>query len=202
MVSENIVFFTDSKDPKISRTEPRRGYASGVFDVEFKEENPETLTLFYGLPGAMEQHDVNLNEACYEDRSRTTCSSYVDLSGYNGEEISYYYFITDRVGNEDISRSEEVDVDTEFPILENFNYTIDGRAVTFEFWVTEENFDEIEYWDNQDSRPRWTRLCSRLDDAGYCDKKKTFRSGSHSLDIQVLDEAGNAVGTHVEFIVN
>jgi hypothetical protein len=36
-----------------------------------------------------------------------------------------------------------------------------------------------------------------------CIKKKSFRDGNHQVDVQITDEAGNAISTErVEFFVN
>jgi len=74
------------------------------------------------------------------------------------------------------------------------NYTQDGNRVTFNFNITEKNFDVIEYMDTSESRPRWRTMCSRLKDDGTCSKRITFRDGIHDLSIQVVDGAGNIVG--------
>ena len=42
-VYEYINFTVDTKKPKITKTEPRRGFANGIFEVEFiepSEQNP------------------------------------------------------------------------------------------------------------------------------------------------------------------
>jgi len=100
-----------------------------------------------------------------------------------------------------------LDVDTQFPVLENpddFWEQGEGKKnkyIYFNFEVDEENFDEITYIDWNDRRPRWRRLCSRLKN-GVCEKKKSFRRGGHEVDIQIMDEAGNAVSTErLEFWV-
>ena len=68
------------------------------------------------------------------------------------------------------------------------------------FDVTEENFGEISYTDQSESRPRERRLCSRLVN-GLCNVKKRFIKGHHVVDIKIMDEAGNAISERIEFDV-
>jgi len=60
--------------------------------------------------------------------------------------------------------------------------------------------DVVEYKDWNSNRPKWKRLCSRLK-RGMCEKKKSFKKGHHVVDIQVTDEAGNAISERIEFDV-
>jgi len=108
--------------------------------------------------------------------------------------------LRDIVNNSDESRHNKVAIDTTPPVLNSFDYLIDGRRVDFIFNVTETNFDEIDYIDFNDSRPRERRLCSRLKDE-ICEVKKSFRSGEHHLTITVLDKAGNSVLEEISFLV-
>jgi len=199
-------FRVDSKKPKINRVEPRRGFASGVFDVQFTEENPKTLTLYYGRAGEYHPEPVNLSECDYV-KKRNYCQVNVSLIEYNGKNIEYWFELVDIADTVVTSRPVWLDVDTQFPVLENpddFWEQGEGKKnkyIYFNFEVDEENFDEITYIDWNDRRPRWRRLCSRLKN-GVCEKKKSFRRGGHEVDIQIMDEAGNAVSTErLEFWV-
>lgn len=200
---EDVSFFIDSKKPKISKTEPRRGFADGNFQVQFTESNPETLILYY----EDQQKQLDIENDCYEDRGKYYCDTYVDLSAYDGQEIEYYFTLEDIAGNVVESRHLYLDVDTTSPILNNpdsFWSQGEGRYskyIYFNFNITEENFEEVSYIDYSDSRPRWRRLGSRLRD-GECSKKKSFRRGLHTLDIQIIDEAGNAIAKRIEFLVD
>lgn len=190
MVMRNASVFVDSKSPKITKTEPRRGFSNGLFMVEFKEANPVSLFLNYGNESEVRNAEGDLG-SCFEDRSRTKCNITVDLSDFEGQEISYTFNLTDIVGNFDESRERSVEVDTISPVVNSFNYSIDRRRVEFSFNVTELNFDEINYIDAFDSRMRVKRICTRLRDE-QCDKRVSFRSGDHSLDIFAFDDAGNS----------
>ncbi len=192
VVEKNISFFIDSKKPRISRTEPQRGFANGSFIVKFKEENPENLFLNYGneIIGFRNQ-ELNLSN-CWQDNRYKKCQIFVNLSDYNHQEIEYWFNMSDIAGNFDDSRKRDLDVDLTSPIINFFNYTIDSRKVNFEFNITELNLDEINYIDWNARRPRERRLCSRLRD-GICEKTKRFSVGEHSLTINILDDAGNSV---------
>ena len=192
----NRAFFVDSKKPKIKKTEPRSGFASGEFYVEIQEANPSSLVLHYGdaNPG-MRTAEVDL-ETCEDikgNSQKKACNIFVPLIDYDGQEIEYWFNVTDIAGNSDESKHLSLDVDTTAPVLDYFNYIIDGRYVTFNMSITEENFDVVEYFDNSEARPRWRNLCSRLRD-GWCVKKKSFSVGLHFINIQITDEAGNAIG--------
>jgi len=202
-VEERITFFVDSKRPRIRKTEPRRGYANGNFYVEFSEVNPEELILYYGnSETGYRNSEIALEDAtCFEIRRRIACYTDVNLEDYDGEEIEYWFNLTDIADNSDESRHRELKVDTTDPVINSLEYTINRRYVHFNISITEENFDEVEYYDYNDTRPRWRRLCSRLKD-GICERRKYFRNGEHSLSIQVIDEAGNSVAQSINFVID
>ena len=193
-------FFTDSKAPRIKSTSPSRGFANGEFFVEFDEANPASLWLSYGnsLTG-MRFSEVPLN-SCIDISRGTSCSINVNLNDYDGEKINYWFNITDIVGNYDESKRIMLDVDVTLPVINELNYSVDGRRVEFTMNITEQNFDVVEYIDNSDSRPRWKRLCSRLSN-GICESRLSLREGSHDIDVQVFDDAGNIAGQNVVVVV-
>jgi len=200
----DISFTIDSRKPKIRKTLPRKGFADGNFEVQFSEENPVSLVLNYGnyITGYREQV-LDIDHDCYMDRKRYYCDTNVALNDYDGQEIGYWFELEDIAGTKDESKSRDLEVDTTFPVLNNEDsfYEIDGRYVYFTFNITEKNFDEAEYIDWTDSRPRYRRLCSRLRD-GICTKRRSFRNGHHTLDIQVVDEAGNSIAKRIEFDID
>jgi len=67
--------------------------------------------------------------------------------------------------------------------------------------MTELNFDEINYIDLSDKRPREKRLCLRLRD-NICETRKSFRKGEHNLATNILDDAGNYVVRNLNFTVS
>ncbi len=202
---DSISFFIDSKKPRITRTEPRRGYANGIFTVEFIEENPTQLTLHYGNTSDMRTKTLNLGN-CQPDRNKQTCETDVELGDYHGQELTYYFILEDLAGNTEESKHTELEVDTIFPELNNptsFWHQGKGRYgdyIYFNMSITETNLDEVEYYDNTDTRPKWRRLCSRLDD-WMCIEKERFDQGHHVVDVQITDEAGNSIAERIEFTI-
>jgi len=195
----SVSFFVDSKDPRVSRTYPRRGFADGSFEVQFKEDNPVELVLHYGNSAkGYRSSELNIESDCYIERGKYYCDTEVNLNYYHGGEIEYWFVLEDIAGNVDESKVVEVAVDTVDPVFES-SYDFDGRYVYFEFEVDEENFDEISYsYIDERGRERERRLCSRLRE-GFCEKRVSFKEGSYELDILVLDEAGNWDGETIEF---
>ena len=193
----DTTFFVDSQKPKISKTLPSKGFANGVFEVTFKEENPKELMLHYGNGEvAFRQKRINFTSECVRDTRSTTCVKNVNLTEFDGQDIIYWFDLTDIADENVDSKTTALTVDYSTPIINSINFEVDGGDVYFTIDVTEENFDKIEYIDNSESRPRWKKMCSRLDN-GICEKKISLREGIHNLDIQAIDEAGNIAGRSV-----
>ncbi len=187
-------FFVDSKSPIIRKTGPERNsLMTGNFYVEFKEENPKSLALYYG--NKSKQLDL---KNCTKDKKKTYCETNVNLGSYDGKEIEYWFVLKDIAGTSTESKHVLNEVDIKAPEIKKLNYTVNGKYVLFNIEINEKNFAEISYIDNSDIRPRWVRLCSRLDD-NKCEKKKTFKPGVHNINIQVTDEAGWSTAKNIEF---
>lgn len=192
---KTVLFVTDSKNPKILRTGPWRGFASGLFITTFREENPKRLTLIYG--GLSKE--VDIDDECLLERGTYICETNADLNDFDGLEISYYFRLEDVVGNADESREITLTVDQTSPVINSFDYSINRRNVEFDFDVDEENFDKIIYSDLTANSSEKT-LCSKLKN-GQCHVKRTFKIGEHNLQIKVLDKAGNSETREVQFVV-
>ncbi len=182
---ENVTFFIDSKLPKIARTEPtRNSFTNGSnFYIKYTESNVAELLLSLNST-------LNLTSQCNVGGKNQECFFNVNLSAYDGIEVSYQFNMTDVAGNKGNSKLTPVKVDTTDPVVNLFNYTIDGKRVEFIVNVDEINFEEINYIDSSDNNPREKRLCSSLKN-NSCKKKVSFSSGNHSIDIIVRDKAGN-----------
>ena len=196
---EHIRLFIDSKNPIISRTEPRQGFADGKFLVEFREDNPTNLTLFYG--NSMKSKELNISENCSEENGIYSCNVWVNLSEFDGGEIEYWFSLEDIAGNKDESRHEELKVDFSPPIINSINYSLDGRKVKFTINITEKNFNKVSYIDLEDEKLREKRLCSRLRN-DICEGGEYFRDGKHNLTITVSDKAGNSDSQSIEFFID
>ncbi len=198
---KNISFFIDSRAPRVSKTEPKRGFASGLFEIEFEEDNPKEMWLNYGnsFGEGYRNAEVDLSE-CVMDRRYTQCNITVNLSDYDGQEIEYWFNISDKAGNTDESRHEDLDVDVSFPKINNLTYEIDGKSVYFIINITEPYLDEVSYF-YHDGQGRERRLCSRLKE-GICEKKVSFGEGYHNITINVIDEVENKVSENVSLFID
>jgi len=210
-------FRVDSKEPRIKKTYPKKKkFASGLFEVQFSEVNPERLELVLAevplsrgdVGDELERFLLDIENDCELVKKKYYCDIDVALDSYNGEDIEYYFVLEDIVGNVARSKKVMVSVDTEDPVilnLEDFWMRGEGRYeryVYFNISIDEENFDEAVYFyvDNR-GRLRDKRLCSRLRD-NVCTVKKSFRSGETLLNVTIFDDAGNyAVGLIEEDIV-
>ncbi len=190
---EKASFFIDSTDPRISKTEPRRGFSDGNFYVEFSEDNPEKLTLYYGNSIRSEELDL---DNCNENRGKRECNLWVNLSDFDNHEIEYWFELEDVAGNTDESKPTTVKVDTTVPIINNpdsFWELGTGRYssyIYFDISITEINFDEAVLSYDYRGRTIEKRLCSRLRD-GSCVTKFRTRDGYSNLKLFVRDDAGN-----------
>lgn len=98
----SVTFTIDSKDPKITKTSPKkssRAIINGDFSVEFKEENPKSLILYYGT----KSKSVDLN-TCYVKNDKRTCTLHVDVSEFNGQTIGYWFELTDIANSKAVSK--------------------------------------------------------------------------------------------------
>jgi hypothetical protein len=199
-VSQPLSFLIDSKVPKIKKTYPKKGFSSGDFRVEFVESDPVSSTLYFGgIDGTLWESSVDLGE-CNVDGDKYDCEVSVDLADFYGQAIAYFFSVEDVAGNVVVSKPIGLIVDITPPVLLNpdtfWEQGLDknNKNIYFDFEIDELNLEEVSYIDWNDSRPKWKKLCSRLDSDGHCIKKKSFKKGMHDVDVSIMDEAGNAVG--------
>lgn len=190
-IYEYVNFTVDTKSPRILKTKPKRGFSNGSFEVEFREANPVNLSFNFGNEDVgFREKELNLDE-CFEKSKTRKCEFSVNLSDYNGQKIQYYSSLTDIVGGYEESKLRKLDIDVSSPVINSFNYSIEGRRVNFVFNVSEPNFHRINFIDYRSNNPKWRKLCSRLK-KGICEKKKSFKKGFHNVSIRVIDDAGNS----------
>jgi len=198
-VEKTVGFFVDSKAPRISKTFPKtKKFASGEFIVIYDENNVKEMILHYGNLETGQRTATLLG--CSSGKKQE-CSIDVDLTDYDGSNIDYYFTLTDIADNSVNSKTANVNVDISPPVINWLLHREAGRYSYFNISVSDANFDEILYWDNYDSRPRWRKICSALKN-GACVKKLSFAVGDHLLDIQVFDDAGNSIAEQVGFTIN
>ena len=198
--SENLDFLVDTRAPRKLIARPRDGNTisnNDLFTLRYTETNLNTITLNYGNLSFI---NTTINTTCPSGRKQT-CEFDVNLSNFNGQEIRYWFDITDIAGNTQNTSVRLINVDTDAPNVISQNYTINKRRVRFSFEIEEEDFRKIVFRDNSARRPKWIRLCSRLS-VGSCIKTKTLRSGVHDIDIRAYDRAGNFADVYTNEIIN
>ncbi|MCX6748921.1 MAG: hypothetical protein NT076_04925 [Candidatus Pacearchaeota archaeon] len=179
----DVLFFIDSKAPRISSVLPKRNSVTNGSDfyIKYTEENLEKVKLIW---------DGGQEITCSEGKNQE-CSLFANISEYNGKWIDYLFEVEDIAGNKD-EKGARVFVDTASPILTvnspenktgNLSY---GRKVFLNLSVSEEV--KLEYYDKQELNPRWRTLCYRCNDY---EESKSFSRGYHDILIRALDKAGN-----------
>ena len=196
-VLKTLLLNVDSKIPIIKMVSPSRGFANGLFDIEFIEDNYKEIKIMYGVENEMRSSNVN---DCDLDDKIKSCTIIVNLNDFNNKEIKFWFEIEDNSGNKVKSKEIIIKVDNQAPLLinENFWELAQKGKVMFNFEVTDNNFDKITYLDNSDRRPREKILCSGLKN-NKCSVNKIFKLGNHNLDIMIEDKAGNAISKNIEF---
>lgn len=191
---KNVSFFLDSQKPRISMTMPRKGFASGTFELDMKEDNPKTLVLHYGnINSTFLEKALDIDTECTAAKGKSHCETSVNLDSFNGGSVLYWFVLTDIADNLVSSKPVQVDVDTQFPVVTYLNYTINKNTLKLSMNITEAHFDSVEYIDNFATRPTWRKVCTSLKN-GMCNKDISgFRAGEHELSIQVNDKAGNSI---------
>ncbi|MDO8460615.1 MAG: lamin tail domain-containing protein [Nanoarchaeota archaeon] len=185
---EDFLIIIDTQQPKIIKTSPTKGFSDSFFDIIFKEENPVSIFLEYGLsnqPSLTQQ--LNLSE-CIKDQS--SCTIQTDLSQFNDQTIKYSFTIKDIANNSISSRKLLIQVDTMPPVVNSINSSILNKRATFKINLTEKNLDKVTYIDLSTANPKEKLLCSRIS-GELCKASTTFTVGQHDLTIKAYDKAGN-----------
>jgi hypothetical protein len=192
---KNVSFLLDSKKPQIHATEPRNGFATGQFLVQYTEDHIYQVSIDYGntLTGMRSA----ILSGCVSG-AKKECSINLNVKDYDGQEIYYWFTVRDTAGNIILSKKTKLTVDTTFPVINNPNsfwkqgIGKDNKYLSVNLSITETNLDSVEYQDVLDIKPTWKTLCTSLK-KGFCYKKITLNAGAHKLNFQITDEAGNAV---------
>ena len=168
------------------------------------EKNPSNLTLFYGN----QSQNIDLVNDCFLKNagadSQYICDKFVNLNNYDGGKIEYYFVLEDKVGNKDESNHKKLSVDTTFPVVNNQNsfYSVNGKFVFFSLSITENNFDEVTFsYTDTSGRNIERKICSRLNNAGYCERNISFRPGSYNLTVNIIDQASNKLALPANFVI-
>jgi len=202
---KNLSFSIDSNKPKIIKIEPKEDFVSTEFSVSYNEENINSVKLNYGniLTGIKSKSLQNCPNG-----KKQKCSTSFSLKEYDGQNIEYWFEITDIAGNIAISKKLNAEVDETSPNLNNQDsFWLQGQGknnkyIYFTLNIIEKNFDSVSYIDNpSDAKSRWKTLCLRLK-GGICEKKVSFGKGNHSIDVQIIDKAGNSISKRIGFDVS
>lgn len=189
---EIVEFYVDSRDPRISRTYPRRGHGNGNFTVQYQEDALVEVILYYEQYGNEGQASTT---NCPSGR-REQCRIYVP--GLNNGLLTYYFSLEDKAGTIVLSREEEIMIDTTKPEFD-LNSPKEGEAydryAPFDITGLDEKVT-LEYLDHEETRQRFRRLCSNCE--SYV-RNKPFRRGPHDVVIRATDLAGNRYQQQVQF---
>lgn len=193
----NRTFFVDSKTPKISNILPKKNQIinGSEFYVKYNEDFLDTITLFF------DENNETL-ENC-ESGNKKECKKSLNLNSFNDMFIDFYFEVSD-ILHKTRSKETRVFVDTISPSLNVTlpieNETYYGKKVPFN--ITSSEKVTIEYYDLQDSRPKWKRLCTNCNEYGNEKIKiKSFKPGIHNILITAIDKAGNADTKEIRFYV-
>jgi hypothetical protein len=197
---ENIVFSVDSIKPKISKTLPVRNKVTNGsgFYIRYTENNLKEVSISLN---AAEGVPKTVLENCNEPGKNKECTVDLDLSDYDGQEVEYYFSVSDYVRSVD-SKPTIIKVDTTSPVLtvtkpeEGITY---GKKVPFNISVTEK-VAALQYYDFNEVSPRWRNLCKGCNEYGVSTQRlRAFSEGTHNLLIKATDYAGNTDEETVQF---
>ena len=177
--------FIDSKPPLAYLPRIRtKGYTNGTFYIDYTEENMNNVTLVYG--------DNYISKYDCPSGNKKACELDVNLSGFDGQILSYYFILIDISGNTVKTPNFTSEVDITAPIINEISYPVIGNYVFFKFNISEPHLKEISYLDKSNKVAFWKILCVVLNN-GLCIKQQRFKPGEHVLTYRVIDKAGNSV---------
>ena len=172
------------------------------FLINYSESDLENIILYYGRLKNIKNISKSKTE-CFNGTG-VVCdfTNSLNLSGFDGYPISFWYDISDKANT--ISSSKKiVEVDLTHPKIISSSANPQGLSrVRFVFEIQERNFDEISYLDESTCEVNVTSgiLCSEIRQ-GICVNVKKFCNGDHKLNITVSDKAGNINKTMLNFTV-
>ena len=197
IISEkDVMFFVDSKKPKIRDTLPENKDVLNFseFTVEYDEDFLEGINLYYRDTDQIETNAISL-ENCSSGKKQT-CSTIVDLDDGN---IEYFFEVKDRFRNI-FSKTKIFTLDTTKPIIGVNSPFDDGNfnnKVLFDIEISEE-VNKLEYADLNNENLRFRRLCSKC--SSY-NNRKILREGENDLLFRATDYAGNSDEVMISFNV-
>jgi hypothetical protein len=195
----SIGFFIDNVKPTISTTTPASStYTTGGFSVKYSELNVKDVILNYGI-NKTSYRTLALG-GCTNGKLQV-CLANVSLGEFDGKSIYYWFTVRDIALNSVNSSAVRVYVDTTYPVINRVNQSVKGTYLSLALNITEKNFYRAQYTDGYNGTTGTVKtLCSTLS-SGICKAQLSFKPGNHTLNLQVLDKAGNSVGQSINFTI-
>lgn len=189
--TETINFTVDSKVPRIISLQTKQ-ITNGTFSLSFQEENPKSLTFYYGTANDTKNQQINISQ-CAKEGLNTKCQIYVNSSAFDNKVINFWFNITDILYKSAKSQVKSALVDTRSPIVNSLKVSQLGifslKFVTITLNITESNFDSVLITKVQQPNNLTSILCSSLS-KGICQRTKVFFVGD-KFSLSVSDKAGN-----------
>ncbi|MEK6819123.1 MAG: hypothetical protein AABY10_04285 [Nanoarchaeota archaeon] len=189
-----VYFILDSKKPMITSTLPKaKSFFSGDFEVNFREDNTQEIKLIYGnKEKGYKNETLDIQDCPFQGSLEIKCRKEVNLEEFNGKKIDYHFTIKDKGNLEKTSKSAEVSIDTDKPIIKSFNYTLSGKGVEFFIGLEEKNPSSVYFLDffQSNREPRKVMLCSKMKNSS-CKINKRLDKGTHPIILIAEDKAGN-----------
>ena len=148
------------------------------------------MNLFYGNESWNVTQNIEL-ENCLMIETKIRCDTQANLSEFDGQTINYWFAVEDILNHSVESKKVQLDIDTTLPVVNEFNFELNGNRVAFAIDVEDINFERIAYVDKSVGSERLRTICTRLNFEGNCVKTISFSNGQHLLDIFAYDKAGN-----------
>lgn len=186
---QTISFNIDTKKPTIAWQQPKGKYCNGAFNVRYTEAFVNSVTL-YLQDGYGEDVQEQQRSDC-ESGMNKECPIEASLS--EGDEITFWFNVSDKAGNSAVGRKQTCIIDTQPPAITDEGSYPEGRNLYLNLTLDEKA--TIKYIDyNEDGKPVKEKvLCSNCDQYGYLTEKKvSFSRGSHNVKIFAQDAAGNS----------
>ncbi len=195
LIASISLISAESRYPLIIKFSPTKGFASGTFEIQFIDPSSSSVTLNYALfsleKGNYYTKTLQSNE-CAREKDKHTCKTSINLSQFNGQDITYWFGVSDSAGGSIETRQVSLEVDTMPPVINSFQHTLVRNALNLFFNINDKNFDSIRYIDEKDKIPKLKSLCSSLAN-GICEAKLILSKGIHKIRFIISDKANNTV---------
>ena len=198
----NIIFFVDSKLPKINKVAPEDGdiVHGTLFTVEYDEDFLQSIALYWRENTSV-IWNIEYNNSCPSGKKQK-CSFNLDLNNHSGEYIVFYFNISDIISHT-ASGINKILIDSDAPVFVNINSPLEGqnysdKRVLFDITLDGE-VESLDYIGYEEENPKWNRLCRNCESYN---KTKSLKDGQHNVTFMAIDQAGNNQIFNVSFLVD